>query len=261
MTTKVTPKNFWTPFTNQYSYATVSMDKMVQIIVGLTTGLNVSQKSHPGTCEHHLPTNIPFWRAIVPSRLCLILKSHLQPITFLPGGKGTKVQVWLRIKASYSSWTAIFHSLLAKVSSIVCGSHSWSSTVSTFNLKILTFDWVTKKLVLTSCRGRSTRETEIGAFDVREEVSGSLSKPTISLTSEKVGFGAYSRREVGEWTKWASFKGIMLVRVDWTRGIKVVTRSDAGDIVGALGEENKKWSLLNTTCREINTCPSITRHW
>ncbi len=65
----------------------------------------------PSCCVYPFATNLALYFAIVPSRLNLTLKIHLQLITFQFGGKVVKFQVWFFFNDFSSSLNAFFQRL------------------------------------------------------------------------------------------------------------------------------------------------------
>ena len=91
------------PFKNTLSWCKVqplvrASVRIKRIVTGLMTGEKGFVKSKPGSWWNPLATSLALYLLIVPSPFSLILKTHLQPITFLLGGSGTRVQVLLFTK-------------------------------------------------------------------------------------------------------------------------------------------------------------------
>ena len=84
-------------------------------MTGLITEENVSWQSKPWIWWNPLATNLALNLLIEPSAFSFTLKTHLQPMVCLLGGKGTKSQVLFFKKASYSCCIAVSQSLFAKV--------------------------------------------------------------------------------------------------------------------------------------------------
>ncbi|KAK9149268.1 hypothetical protein Scep_008025 [Stephania cephalantha] len=65
------------------------------MVEAFTTGLNVVEKSIPGTCIKPLATNLAVYRLMVPSVFFFNLYNHLLSTNVRSDEKGTKVQVLL----------------------------------------------------------------------------------------------------------------------------------------------------------------------
>lgn len=78
-------------------------------MVSLAIGEKVSKKSISSNCVSPLATNLALYLSMEPSALCLILKTHLQPIGFFPCGRSVMVQVLFKCKASSSAFIAYIH--------------------------------------------------------------------------------------------------------------------------------------------------------
>lgn len=69
----------------------IAIARIVQIVVKLTTGLEVLVLSIPFFCSNPLATNLALNLSRDPSHLCLTSNTHLLLITFLWSGWGHKV--------------------------------------------------------------------------------------------------------------------------------------------------------------------------
>ena len=83
--------------------------KITRIFTVLIAGENVSWKSNLNFCLKPLATNLAFYLFILPSEFSLTLNTHLHPIAFLWGGRGTRVQVLFLLRAWNSSVIAENH--------------------------------------------------------------------------------------------------------------------------------------------------------
>lgn len=79
--------------------------KIILMVIGLIAGEQVSWKSNPWTWLNPLAINLALYLLTVPTTFSFTWKSHLQPTAFLPGGKETRSQMLLRIRAIF-----LFHS-------------------------------------------------------------------------------------------------------------------------------------------------------
>lgn len=91
--------------------------------------------------EKPLATSHAFSLLTLPSRFCLVLKSHLHSIGCLSLGSGTNDHVLFLIRASYSSFMAFNHYGLVKASFNVRGSVG-TVAESALGLKIPILDLV-----------------------------------------------------------------------------------------------------------------------
>lgn len=67
------------------------------MVVGLITGLNISVKSCPNFWWNPLVTNLAFRQMILPCLSCLMVKTHLHPITCMDFLSETNIYVLLAI--------------------------------------------------------------------------------------------------------------------------------------------------------------------
>lgn len=93
--------------------------KISLTIVGLIIGLKASWKSIPSVWWKPWATKWAFYLWIVPSELCLIWHTHLEPTMFIEDVGGTSVHVWFVTRALNSSCIAYFHTGLAKAAETV----------------------------------------------------------------------------------------------------------------------------------------------
>lgn len=59
-------------------------DRTTLIEVALITGLKVSSKSIPSSCEYPLATSLALCMSMVPSTFNLVFNTHLEQTTFMP---------------------------------------------------------------------------------------------------------------------------------------------------------------------------------
>jgi hypothetical protein len=76
----------------------------------LETGAKVSWKSIPGNWAKPFATNFAFRRAIVPSELNFVFRTHLQPIIFRSLGRSTISHVLFFFRELNSFFIASLHS-------------------------------------------------------------------------------------------------------------------------------------------------------
>lgn len=72
-----------------------AMAKRSLMVVNFATGEKVSKKSIPSNWVYPLATNLALCHSMEPSDLYLILKTHLHPMGFFPGGRSVTIQVLL----------------------------------------------------------------------------------------------------------------------------------------------------------------------
>lgn len=86
------------------------MEIKIRTVANLATGEKVCVKSSPSTCWYPVATNLDLYLSTDPSGLYLVLNTQLDPIAFLPTGKGVKIQVSFVSSANNSFCIAVVHS-------------------------------------------------------------------------------------------------------------------------------------------------------
>lgn len=130
--------------------------KAILIDVAFIAGENVFIKSNPRVYRYPFATSCALYLLVKPFGFLLSLKTHLHPIDFLFGGKGTKAQVLFFTSTPFSSIIVVFYFPSWKASTKQESSYIERLVTKTLGLKIIFLDYVTIWWKFKICIGVSS---------------------------------------------------------------------------------------------------------